>query len=103
MWRSLRLRLLIAIGLVVVVALGVTAFVASRRASGDFQHYIEQTGSIRFRRFTDILSQVYGASSSWSDVQPEVERMAQISGQLVLRIADHLALCVGHQHALAAD
>jgi signal transduction histidine kinase len=103
MWRSLRLRLLIAIGLVVVVALGVTAFVASRRASGDFQHYIEQTGSIRFRRFTDILSQVYGASSSWSDVQPEVERMAQISGQRVL-VADAQGKVVGDsEHNLAGE
>ncbi len=94
MWRSLRLRLLIAIGLVVVVALGVTAFVASRRASGDFQNYIQQTGSVRFHRFTDILSQVYGANSGWGAVQGEVERMAQISGQRVL-VADVDGMVVG--------
>ena len=94
MWHSLRLRLLIAIGLVVVVALGVTAFVASQRASGDFQHYIEQTGTIRYRRFTDILSRLYGAGSGWSGVQAEVERMAQISGQRVL-VADMQDRVVG--------
>jgi signal transduction histidine kinase len=103
MWRSLRLRLLIAIGLVVVVALGVTAFVASQRASGEFQHYIEQTGSLRFHRFTDILSQDYGAGSSWNGVQAEVERMEQISGQRVL-VADAQGKVVGDsEHKLAGE
>jgi signal transduction histidine kinase len=103
MWRSLRLRLLIAIGLVVVVALGVTAFVATQRALGEFQNYIQETGSLRFHRFTEILSQVYGQSSSWGGAQSEVERMAQISGQRVL-VADEQGKIVGDsEHKLAGQ
>ena len=103
MWRSLRLRLLIAIGLVVVVALGVTAFVATQRALGEFQNYIQETGSLRFHRFTEILSQVYGQSSNWGGAQAEVERMAQISGQRVL-VADEQGTIVGDsEHKLAGQ
>jgi hypothetical protein len=49
MWRgtpslegSLRFRLLLASILVVLIAVGVTAFVASRRTTGEFQRYVER-------------------------------------------------------------
>ena len=42
MWRSLRFRLLLATILVVLIAVGVTAFVATRRTTGEFQRYVER-------------------------------------------------------------
>ncbi len=42
MWGSLRVRLLLATILVVVIAIGVTAFVATRRTEGEFQRYVER-------------------------------------------------------------
>jgi len=42
MWRSLRFRLLAATILVVLIAVGVTAFVATRRTMGEFQRYVER-------------------------------------------------------------
>jgi signal transduction histidine kinase len=87
MWHSLRFRLLAGIILVVLIAVGVTALVASQRTAGEFQRYVADRGDMRYRRFADVLIRAYGRTALWDDVQAEVERMAQMSGQRVV-IAD---------------
>ena len=47
MWRSLRFRLLLATILVVIIAVGVTAFVATRRTTGEFQRYVRTARPFR--------------------------------------------------------
>jgi signal transduction histidine kinase len=84
MWRGLRLRLLLATILVVVIAAGVTAFVASRRTAGEFQRYVEDRGDLRHRRFAGILGVVYDTSLHWESIQSEVEKLGQITGQRVV-------------------
>ena len=81
---SLRLRVLVATVLVVVVAVGVTAFVASQRTSGEFQRYVEHGGSLRYRRFAGILARAYSLHHGWDNIEADVEQMAQISGQRVV-------------------
>ena len=49
MWRSLRFRLLFSTILVVLLAVGVTAFLASQRTTGEFQRYVATGGSARRR------------------------------------------------------
>jgi signal transduction histidine kinase len=84
---SLRLRLLAAIIMVVLIAVGVTAVVASQRTAGEFQRYVADRGDMRYRRFADVLMRAYGRTQLWDDVQAEVERVAQMSGQRVV-VAD---------------
>ena len=87
MWHSLRFRLLVAIVLVVLIAVGVTAFVASRQTTGEFKRYVEERGDSGYRRFAGLLGRSYEMNLRWDDLQPEVERLGQASGQRVL-IAD---------------
>jgi signal transduction histidine kinase len=86
-WRSLRVRLLLATILVVLLAVGVTALVVGRSATGEFQRYVERGGEDRYFRFTAHLTRVYGTTLNWRDLQPEVERLSQLSGQRVV-VAD---------------
>ncbi|MGQ9555561.1 MAG: sensor histidine kinase [Anaerolineae bacterium] len=81
MWRSLRLRLLAATILIVIIAVGVTAFVARYCTTGEFQRYVEHGGSLRYARFGGFLAGFYDLHNSWEGVQPEIEQMGQISGQ----------------------
>ncbi len=84
MRNSLRTRLLAAILLVVLIAVSVTALVASQRTTGEFQRYIADRGDMRYRRFAMFLGRAYEHAQRWEDVQAEVERMAQMSGQRVV-------------------
>ena len=87
MWRSLRFRLLLATILVVLIAVGVTAFVASRRTTGEFQRYVERRGPLDDRRLAFFLARTYDRTKSWDGIQAEIEQLAQISGQRVV-VAD---------------
>jgi signal transduction histidine kinase len=87
MWRSLRFRLLAASILVVAIAVGVTAVVAGQRTTGEFKRYVEDRGNLRTQRFAGILSMFYTTNPRWSDIQPEVEKLGQMSGQRVV-VAD---------------
>ena len=87
MWRSLRFRFLMATVLVVFIAVGVTAFVASRRTTGEFQRYVERRDPMDDRRLAIFLARIYDETQSWDDVQPEIVQLAKISGQRVV-VAD---------------
>lgn len=87
MWRSLRLRLLLATVLVVLVAVGVTAFVASRRTTGEFQRYVQRRNPVADRRLAFFLARTYSVSQSWADIQRDVEQVGQMSGQRIV-VAD---------------
>ena len=84
MWRSLRLRLLVATILVVLVAIGVTAFVARYRTTGEFQRYVEHRGSLSYGRFAGFLARFYDVNQNWEGVQPELEQMAEMGDQRVV-------------------
>ena len=84
MWRSLRFRLLAATILVVLIAVGVTAFVATRRTVGEFQRYVERGNPMDDRRLAFFLARLYDQAGSWNGIQSEVTHLAQISGQRVV-------------------
>ena len=87
MWRSLRFRLLVATILVVLIAVGVTAFVASRRTTGEFQRYVERRSPLDDRRLAFFLARTYDKTKSWDGIQSEIAQLAQMSGQRVV-VAD---------------
>jgi signal transduction histidine kinase len=73
--------------LVVLIAVGVTAFVATRRTTGEFQRYMERRSPLDDRRLAFLLARAYDRTRSWDGVQAEVAQLAQISGQRVV-VAD---------------
>jgi signal transduction histidine kinase len=87
MWRSLRVRLLAATILVVLIAVGVTAFVATRRTVGEFQRYVERRSPLDDRRLAFFLARTYDRTKSWDGIQSEIAQLAQMSGQRVV-VAD---------------
>ncbi|MFQ5858883.1 MAG: ATP-binding protein [Anaerolineae bacterium] len=84
LFHSLRFRVLAALILVIVVAVGVVAFFASRATSGEFQRYVERGGMMRHQRFEMFLVGYYNQRRSWSGVQPLVEQIGQITGERVV-------------------
>jgi signal transduction histidine kinase len=93
-WHSLRFRLLLATIVVVLIAVGVTALVVGRSTAGAFQRYVQRGGEDRYFRFATALSRTYGTTLDWSDIQPEVERLSQLSGQRVV-VANVQGVIVG--------
>ena len=87
MWRSLRFRLLLATILVVFIAVGVTAFVATRRTTGEFRRYVERRDPMTDRRLAFFLARTYDRTGSWDGIQSEIVQLAQMSGQRVV-VAD---------------
>ena len=87
MARSLRVRLLLATILVVIIAVGVTAFVASLRTTGEFHRYVAQRNPLDDRRLAYFLARTYSVSRSWQGIQAEIEQLGQLSEQRVV-VAD---------------
>ena len=92
-FRSLHLRLLLAMVVVVIVAVGVTGLVASRRTLAEFQSYVGIANTARYHRFTEALARDYNASHDWTNVVADVERDSLLSGQRVL-VADEQGIIV---------
>ena len=84
MLRSLRVRLLLATILVVLIAVGVTAFVASRRTQGEFERYVERRAPFDERRLGYVLSRYYEENEGWAGIQPQIAQLGQIAGQRVV-------------------
>jgi signal transduction histidine kinase len=84
MLRSLRIRLLLATIFVVLIAIGVTAFVATRRTEGEFQRYVERRNPIDERRLGYVLATYYDQNHGWAGIETEVTRLSQITGQRVV-------------------
>jgi signal transduction histidine kinase len=101
MWRSLRLRLLLATILVVLIAVSVTAFVASRRTTGEFQRYVERRSPMDDRRLAFFLARTYSTRQSWDDIQRDVEQVGQMSGQRIVVADANGKVVVDSEHKLA--
>jgi len=84
MFHSLRFRLFLALIIVVMVAVGTVALLASRTATGEFQRYLEHGGMLSHQRFETVLAVYYDQSRSWDGVQPLVEQMGQTTGERII-------------------
>ncbi|MBU0703434.1 MAG: HAMP domain-containing protein, partial [Chloroflexi bacterium] len=84
MFHSLRFRLLVALILVVVVAVGGIALISTQVTTRTFQDYEHHRGMMRDRRFEGFLAMYYVRRGDWAGVQSEVERIGQITGERVL-------------------
>lgn len=93
MFRSLRFRLLVSTILVMLIAVSVTAFFASRRTTGEFQRYVEVRNPIESRRLGFLLARAYARNRNWTEIQSDIENLGQISGERII-IADPLGTIV---------
>ena len=84
MFHSLRFRLLVVLILVVIVAVGGIALVSTQITTRSVQGYEDRRGMMRDRRFEGFLTMYYTQYRNWSGVQPELERMTQITGERVI-------------------
>ena len=84
MRHSLRLRLLLALTLVVVAVVGGIALVSTQLTARTFQGYEDRRTGMRDRRFQGFLGAYYSRHGDWSGVQPELERMGQLTGERVI-------------------
>ena len=83
MVHSLRLRVLLTMALLVIVAVGTVALFASRATSTEFQRYVEHGHAVRNVRFETMLARYYGMSRTWEGVQPLLEQIGEISGEWI--------------------
>ena len=84
LFHSLRFRVLVALILVIVVAVGIVAFLASRATTGEFQSYVQRRGMMRHQQFEVFWAGYYVRTRSWAGVQPLVEQAGQITGERIV-------------------
>jgi signal transduction histidine kinase len=101
---SLRFRLLMVVILIIVAGVGTMACFGSWAAGRVFQGYERQQGMMRRRHATMLLTQYYAQGSTWADVQPLVEQLAEVADErMVLAnsegrvVADSAQQLVGQQ------
>jgi signal transduction histidine kinase len=93
MLHSLRWRVLLTMGLLVLVALGTVALLASRATTTEFQRYIAHGRVDRNVRLETMLNRYYNADRSWDGVQPMLQQMGEISGEWIA-LADSTGLVI---------
>ena len=84
LFRSLRFRVLVALIVVIAVAVGMVAFLASRVTAGEFQSYVQRRGMMRHQQFEVFWAGYYVRTRSWAGVQPLVEQAGQITGERIV-------------------
>ncbi len=103
LFHSLRLRLILALALIVVAVVGGVALVSTQVTMHSWRGYEDQRDILRDARFQHFLEGFYTQHGSWSGIQPEIERVAQISGGRVILadatgqvVADSQGELIGH-------
>lgn len=87
MIHSLQLRLLLAMSIVVLIAVGAVAILTSRTTQGEFSTYIRED-MVRDQMIVSNLLAGYNGDTSPENLQNLVERLASASGEQIV-IADH--------------
>ena len=87
MFHSLRWRLLLSFVLVIAVALGMTAFFASRAANNQVERFKDRTETQRSERLTTMLSREYTQSKGWHGVQIMLEQVGELHSQRVVVVS----------------
>jgi signal transduction histidine kinase len=80
----LRFRLLVVLILVTMVAVGGIALVSTQVTTRTFQGYEDHRGMLRDQRFEKFLAGFYKRNQDWVDVQSELERMGEVTGERIV-------------------
>lgn len=82
---SIRWKMLIGFILIVALAIGTIAIVATRTATREFDRYITQDQALKYQRLALILSSYYEETGSWDGVQKLIEKIKKTyNSQIVL-------------------
>jgi len=82
---SIRWKMLIGFILIVALAIGTIAIVATRTATRQFDRYITQDQALKYQRLALILSSYYEETGSWDGVQKLIEKIKKTyNSQIVL-------------------
>ena len=82
---SIRWKLLVGFILIVALAIGTIAFVATRTATHEFDRYITQDQALKYQRLALILSSYYEQTGSWDGVQKLIGKIKRTyNNQIVL-------------------
>lgn len=82
--RSLYLKLGGALLLIVVVSVGLTAYLTNISTGREFQAYVQQGTTMYARNVSDILSQYYAEHRDWSGVQDVLSGLTRTGGDRLL-------------------
>jgi signal transduction histidine kinase len=97
---SLRIRLFLAQVVVVMVAVGTIALLASRATNTEFQRYLERGRLLHQRRFDATFGLYYAEIGSWEGVQPLVDRLSQAFGERIILTDPSGRVVADSQHEL---
>jgi signal transduction histidine kinase len=86
MIHSLRMRLLLVLVLVLVVTVGGIALVSTQVTRLTFRGYEDRRGVLRDHRFQRFLADYYDQHGEWAGIQPELERIGQVTGERVVLV-----------------
>jgi signal transduction histidine kinase len=84
MWLSLRYKILVAMVLVVIAGVVITALYTTRSTTGAFQNYVAQGQAIRESHFSVILTDFYGNGQTWNGAQTLIAQMAGMTGERIV-------------------
>jgi two-component system OmpR family sensor kinase len=83
-------RLTLAFGLVILVAVGAVAVLADLTAGQAFRQYLSYSDIARFQNLTDLLAQYYEAEGSWDGVDSILEQVRIVPGGLPMPMPGRL-------------
>jgi two-component system OmpR family sensor kinase len=82
--KRLWVRLTLAFGLVILVAVGAVAVLADLNAGQAFRQYLSYSDIARFQNLTNLLSQYYQVQGSWDGVDTILEQVRIVPGTMPL-------------------
>ncbi len=84
MFNSLRLKLLASFFLVIVIAVGTIAYIASNSAINQFDRYVSQDQAERYQRLALTYSNYYRYMGSWNDVTDLTDRISKMYSERII-------------------
>ena len=78
------LRLMLAMAVTLGLAVGAVALLTNRATSESFVDYVEEVSTARAQRIESVLVRQYQRYGSWTNVDPMVQLVADLSGQRVV-------------------
>ena len=92
--RSLSWKLAGALLLMVVVSVGLMAYITNRSTAREFEQYISRSSMMYTQTMADTISQFYSETKGWADIQGQLNNLI-IPGNSRLIVADSTGLIIG--------
>jgi len=84
MFNSLRIKLLASFFLVVAIAVGTIAYIATNSATSQFDRYVSKDQAERYQRLALTFTNYYRYSGSWEDVPSLMEKVSEMYSERVV-------------------